>query len=346
MCAEASRDPAARRPSVRPAPGGQGGWRPGKWLKRAALGLFFATVALLLLRHAREVDWHAVVGVAQGYTAPTLLLAAGLAAASHALYGGYDLIGRRQTGHRLSARQVLATAFVSYAFNLNLGALVGGVALRFRLYTRLGLAAATVTQVLALSMLTNWLGYLALAGTVFMVFPLALPEGWPVGSGSLRLIGGVLLLLASAYVLTCFMTRQRVWRLRGRDLTLPNGPLALLQLALSCANWMLIAGVVTVLLEGRVAYPTVLGVLLIAAIAGAITHVPAGLGVLEAVFVALLSHRVPQPELLAALLAYRGVYYLAPLGLALILYFAMEAQARRSDRAEPTTGARQSPPGA
>jgi uncharacterized membrane protein YbhN (UPF0104 family) len=142
------------------------------------------------------------------------------------------------------------------------------------------------------------------------------------------------------------MTRQRVWRLRGRDLTLPNGPLALLQLALSGANWMLIAGVVTVLLEGRVAYPTVLGVLLIAAIAGAITHVPAGLGVLEAVFVALLSHRVPQPELLAALLAYRGVYYLAPLGLALILYFAMEAQARRSDRAEPTTGARQSPPGA
>ena len=63
--------------------------------------------------------------VVQGYTAATLLLAGGLAAASHGLYSCYDLIGRRQTGHALRARQVLATAFVSYAFNLNLGALVG-----------------------------------------------------------------------------------------------------------------------------------------------------------------------------------------------------------------------------
>ena len=41
-----------------------------------------------------------------------------------------------------------------------------------------------------------------------------------------------------------------------------------------------------------------LAVLLVGAVAGVITHVPAGLGVLEAVFVALLSHQVPQGQLL------------------------------------------------
>jgi hypothetical protein len=329
MGAEAPSGPAARRPFHGTSSSGRLAWRPGPKLKRAVIGLFFLAVATLLVRHAREVDWRAVAVVVQGYTAPTLLLAVALAAASHALYSCFDLIGRRQTGHALSTGKVLATAFVSYAFNLNLGALVGGVALRLRLYSRQGLAPAIIAQVLALSVVTNWLGYLLLAGGAFWVFPLQVPASWPVGNGALRLVGTVLLALAGAYVLMCVTTRRRVWRLRGRELTLPRGGVALLQLALSCANWLLIAGIVAVLLGGRVEYPMVLGVLLIAAVAGATTHVPAGLGVLEAVFIALLSHRVPQAELLGALLAYRAVYYLAPLGVALVLYLLMEARARR-----------------
>ena len=61
---------------------------------------------------------------------------------------------------------------------------------------------------------------------------------------------------------------------------------------------------------------------------------PGGLGVLETVFVALLSYRVPQGQLLAALLAYRGIYYLLPLILATIAYGVTEMQARRL-RARP-----------
>jgi glycosyltransferase 2 family protein len=70
-------------------------------------------------------------------------------------------------------------------------------------------------------------------------------------------------------------------------------------------------------------------VLLLAAVAGVITHVPAGLGVLEAVFVALLSHKMPQPAILAALVAYRVVYYLAPLCIAAVVYLVMEARAKK-----------------
>jgi len=332
--------PPARAASAAAAGGGRGSRRAWPWLKRAGIALFFLAVAALLARHAREVDWHAVTAVLRGYAASTLLLAAVLAAASYALYCCYDLIGRRQVGHRLRATQVLATAFVSYAFNLNLGALVGGVALRYRLYSRLGLAAETITQVVALSMLTNWLGYLLVAGVAFVVFPPALPEGWWLGSDSVRLTGTLLLALAVAYLLMCFSARRRVWRLRGHAMTLPSGPMALLQLALSSANWMFIAGVVAVLLGGRLDYPTVLGVLLIAAVAGVVAHVPAGLGVLEAVFIALLSHRVPLAELLGALLAYRALYYLAPLGLALGAYLCMEAQAKRPAAALESARAR------
>ncbi len=54
----------------------------------------------------------------------------------------------------------------------------------------------------------------------------------------------------------------------------------------------------------------VLGVLLISSIAGVIIHIPAGIGVLEAVFVALLSgENLSHGTIIAALLAYRVLYF-------------------------------------
>ena len=52
-------------------------------------------------------------------------------------------------------------------------------------------------------------------------------------------------------------------------------------------------------------------------------------GVLEAVFVALLAPPLTSTALIAAVLCYRAVYYWAPLAVAVVLYLAMEAQARR-----------------
>jgi hypothetical protein len=93
------------------------------------------------------------------------------------------------------------------------------------------------------------------------------------------------------------------------------------------------------LLGRQVDYALVLGVTLLAAVAGAVTHVPAGLGVLEAVFVALLGHAMPQNEILAALLTYRALYYLGPLLLAVVAYVIMELGWRRGAAAPaPSSG--------
>jgi glycosyltransferase 2 family protein len=68
---------------------------------------------------------------------------------------------------------------------------------------------------------------------------------------------------------------------------------------------------------------------LLAAVAGVATHVPAGLGVIEAVFVACLGAELGSTRVLAALLSYRAVYYLVPLALALLGYAFAEASVRR-----------------
>ncbi|HKW83711.1 MAG TPA: lysylphosphatidylglycerol synthase domain-containing protein [Burkholderiaceae bacterium] len=209
--------------------------------------------------------------------------------------------------------------------------------MRYRLYSRLGLSTPLTTQVLGLSLVTNWLGYALVAGAAFALRPPELPESWALGSAGLRVLGGVLVACALAYVGICFGLRRRRWTIRRHRLELPSGPVALWQLGVSAGNWALIGGVMYLLLRQHVPYAAVLSTLLVAAIAGVITHVPAGLGVIEAVFVALLSARSPQAELIAALLAYRAIYYVVPLAVAALVLLRLEVRApagaaRRSGR--------------
>jgi len=80
------------------------------------------------------------------------------------------------------------------------------------------------------------------------------------------------------------------------------------------------------LLQGKVGYPMVLGILLCTSFAAVITRVPGGLGTTEAIFVAALSSRLPAAEVLGAALGYRALYALAPLSLALLAFTVVEAR--------------------
>jgi len=305
---------------------------PIRWaaIRRAATVLFALLVVGLLVHHARTVDWGAVLASVRATPLQTLGTAGGLALASYAVYCSFDLIGRWHTDHELRPIEVMGVAFTSYAFNLNFGSLVGGVAFRYRLYGRFGLHATTTSGILALSLATNWLGYFFLAGGLFLWRPLALPPTWAIGSEGLRIVGALLWLGVAGYLAMCAFARGHVLHLRGHGLELPSIRIALLQIAVASLNWLLIGGVLHVLLQQRIDYASVLSVLLVGAVAGVVTHVPAGLGVIEAVFVALLGHRVAQGDLLGALLVYRAIYYLAPLACAAALFPLLEAHARRA----------------
>jgi uncharacterized membrane protein YbhN (UPF0104 family) len=315
-------------------------WRE-RWqrAKPYATALFLALVAFLIVRAAHEVEWREVLQAVRRLPLETLAIAAALAAASHAIYSTYDLIGRRYTGHGLGVLRTMGVGFTSYAFNLNLGSLVGAFAVRFRLYARLGLPVETTTQVLGLSLVTNWLGYLMVGGLVLALRPLPLPPEWlggklaSYGSGAVVALGAAMLIAPAAYMVACFFAKRREWSLRGVSITLPGRALACLQLLVSALNWSLIAATIWLLLGQRIEYTTVLAVLLLAAVAGVVTHVPAGLGVLEAVFVAMLGNRLPASELLAALLCYRALYYLLPLAVASGVFIGLEAGARRTEAA-------------
>ncbi|WP_145192835.1 MULTISPECIES: lysylphosphatidylglycerol synthase domain-containing protein [unclassified Pseudomonas] len=298
------------------------------WGKRLFTVAFLILIPVLLYFLARNLDWNEVRESLLAYKPSTLVIGLLLAMCSYLIFASYDLLAKAYTGHDLPARQVLPVAFVCYAFNLNFTTWVGGVALRYRLYGRLGLDTSTITRILTLALLTNWMGYMALAGTVFALGFVDLPENWAVGATGLRMIGVLLLAIAVGYLLACGLAKKRTWRWREHEVTLPSLRLALCQVALGASNWAMMALLIYWLLPSDVFYPAILGILLISCVAGVVAHIPAGLGVLETVFLALLHGQVNQGTLVAALLGYRTLYYLIPLVAAVLTYLVLEKRAK------------------
>src|SRR5690606_15950858 len=219
--------------------------RAKRWLG-AALALAGAG---LLAAHLSSVDWASTLAALRGRADATLWGAAALTLASYAVYSSFDLLARRHFRQRLRRLRVLEAAFVSHAFALNLGPV--GVGFRFRAYMRSGMPAQSVAAVWLLNVMTNWLGFMVVAGALFASGRVALPPSWGYAAGALRLFGYALLTAAAVYVAVCSVAEGRAVVLRGRRLSLPSGRLALAQLALSALNWGLIAGVWYLLLGAR-----------------------------------------------------------------------------------------------
>ena len=303
---------------------------PSRWTrwKKPLTMLFFLALIVLFTLLAQRIEWNEVFATLADFKVRTLIIASSLTLLSFLVYASFDLIGRTYIRQDLTWKQILPVGVISYAFNLNLSAWVGGIAMRYRLYSRLGVSKSNIAKILGLSLATNWFGYMTIAGVVFASGLVRMPPGWKISSGALQGIGVLLLLVSVGYLVACQFSRRREWSIRGVEINLPSLRMAVLQLLLGALNWSLMAAVIFTLLPSKLDYPLVLGVLLISAIAGVITHIPAGLGVLEAVFVALLQHEASRGSLVAGLLAYRAIYFLLPLLITVLMYLVVEAKAK------------------
>ena len=301
------------------------------WAKRGISAFFFILIPILLYMVLKNIEWQDVKQAMHAYQLKTILLGCAVAAASFLVFSSYDLIALHYLKNPIKVREVLPLAFVGCVFSLNL-AWLGGVASRFRLYSRLGVDAVTITKLISTNIITNWLGYTIVAGMIFSSGLLDLPDNWKVGNTALQITGFVLLIIAASYFMACRFSKRRTFHFFKQEISLPQFKLALMQAGFASLNWCLMGLLIYVLLVGKVNYPTVLGILLMCSIAGAVTHVPAGLGVIEAIFIAMLSHELSKGTIIAALLGYRTIYFLLPLLIAAIVYLILELRYKKSEK--------------
>jgi glycosyltransferase 2 family protein len=293
---------------------------------RIASIAFFFLVLGAIGWYARSIEWAPVLESLRAYRASTLGLAGFAAVVSCLTYASFDLLSRPHAQQPLSWRWVMPVAFTAFTFNLNLGPWIGSLGMRLRQYTRLGVGSAQVLRIILFTTLTNWAGYVALAGLVFAIAPpKMLPDDWPIGQGTLRIAGCVLIAAAAGYWAACAYAKKRVYSIRKASVRLPSGRMALLQMALAGTNWAVMATVPWLLLDGQVSYPLMLATMLLAAVAGAALHIPGGVGVVEAVMIGVLGNTIAHGPLVATLLVYRATYYLWPFTLGLVTFFVLEA---------------------
>lgn len=147
-------------------------------IKKVLPWVVLAVAAALLVYFGSSVDWPQVWQAVRRIPRDTVLLAAALVAPAYLAYAAMDLLGRRYTGHSLAWPKVLGVAMLSYALNLNLGVLVGGLGARLRLYARLGCRKSVATRVALFSAVSNWVGYGWVAGVLFASGAIVVPAGW------------------------------------------------------------------------------------------------------------------------------------------------------------------------
>jgi phosphatidylglycerol lysyltransferase len=285
------------------------------------IAVMLFTAALWVLH--RQLAGHNlgdIVAELRAIPASALLGASALTVLSHIALTGYDFLALHYLGRNLPYSKVALASFIGVTFShgLGLGLLTGG-SVRYRLYTAYGLSAGEVAELVAFVTFTFGIGFIALIGLWLSLDPGVFTSlGAPVAA--LRAAGWLCLGITSAYVLVCWLRRAPV-SVSGWQLPMPGLPLALGQILISCLDWVLAAAVLYVLLpQGAfMSYGAFVGAFLLATAAGAISHVPAGLGVFESVMLLVAPEHTVTPAMLSALLAYRVIYYLVPLVAAVML---------------------------
>ncbi len=281
----------------------------------AAVGVTLFVVALWVLhRELSGERLHQVMAFVRSYSRPQLALAVLLTVVSFAVLTGYDVLALRYVRRTLPYASTALASFLNYSFAQGLGfPLLTGGSVRFRLYSHWGLSAVQITNLIAFASLTFWLGVLTLASAVFLAFPRDISRALSLPLGAVRPLGAMLLLLVALYLSWTWRGR-RIVRIRGFWFRRPPFRLAIGQLVVSSADWLIASSVLFVLLPPvGISFPAFFGIFLIAFVAGIVSHVPGGIGVFESVVIVLLPPEVSEGAVFAALMVYRIIYYLLPL---------------------------------
>lgn len=294
----------------------------GKLLVRIGLVAAIGLAAFLLYRTLSRYSPSEIIQSLGSIPTARLLAATGFAACSYLCLTGFDWLAVRYAGKPLPYRQAALASFTALSIGHNIGvAALSSGAVRYRFYSRWGLSAAEVAKVILFSGVTVGIGLATLGGIGLLLYPAEAEGLVGLGNGSIMALAIACLAAPLIYVALAAFVRQPL-RLRKWSLQLPELSVAASQVLVGTANFACVAACLHQLLAAfaEAGYLKVASVYVIANTAALVSHVPGGLGVLEATVDFLL----PNAEAIGALIAFRAVYYFLPLSIGLPTFLVSE----------------------
>ena len=234
-------------------------------------------------------------------------------------YDFFALRTIRQT--HIPYRIAALTGFLSYTIGHNLGATVftGGV-VRFRIYRSWGLTLIDVAKVAFVTGLTFWLGNAVVLGVGIAYAPDIAESINQLPSWINRTIALAALALIAGYLIW-LLPRPRIIGRDGWTLTLPSARSTLLQIGIGIADLGLAAFAMYTLISVHASIDVVQAVIafVFSALLGFLSHAPGSLGVFDAAMLIALP-QVEKEQLLAALVIFRGLYFIVPFCIAVVAF--------------------------
>jgi uncharacterized membrane protein YbhN (UPF0104 family) len=283
--------------------------------------VIIASAATVLYRMLRGINVSDVLVALKATDPSDVLFAAMFVAAAYFTLTFYDLFALRTIGANHIPYRIAALAgFTSYSVGHNVGASVfTGGAVRYRIYSAWGLTAIDVAKICFIAGLTFWLGNVAVLGLGIAYEPeaaTAIDRLPPLVNRIVALVG---LAVLAGYVAWVWV-KPRVIGRADWVVTLPGGPLTLLQIAIGIVDLSCCALAMYVLLpdDPQIDFIKLAVIFVSATLLGFASHSPGGLGVFDAaMLIALIEFE--REQLLAGLLLFRLLYYIVPFALSLVI---------------------------
>ena len=292
--------------------------------------LLFILCLSVLARELHGFEFREVLDYLASLPKRRVYAALGLTALSYWVMTWYDVLALLYIRRQLPYSKIAFAAFIAYAVSNTVGLTIfTGGAIRYRLYSKWGLSPFQLALITAFGSLTFWLGSFALGGLVFPQRPVEISGILGLHFLSINYLGIILgVIVISYFIATLIIPGNLI--IFNRQFRFPSWKYSLAQIATATADWALAGGVFYSLLPPapNLSYQAFFGIYLLAHFAGIISNVPAGIGVFETVILLLLSSTFSKVTILGSMLAYRGIYYLSTLLIAVTLLGLYELRHR------------------
>lgn len=281
-------------------------------------------VSLSLVAIASELKKYSINSIGdylQNISHQRKILALIMTGLGYALMTGYDILGFIHIKQKLSTWKIAFTAFVSYAVGNTVGfTAFSGTAIRYHYYGLWGVSKVKIAELIVFTHVTFWLGLMSISGIISIFDPLTLPDVIKLPFASIRPLGLIFLVLVVVYFIVSVTVKHSV-TIAKEEVTFPKPIISLSTIVVAGLDWGLAALVLYLLLPPHISmsYIGFFGIYIVALTAGLISTVPGGLGVFETVMLYLRPASVNAPQMLGSLIAYRLVYYILPLVVAVML---------------------------
>ena len=280
----------------------------------------FALGAFALYHLLKPVNFNDVMAQVRGTPWHTIALSLLAMFAGYAALIGYDWSALRYIGKKLPFPVIATGGFLGYALGNTIGAgPVTGGAVRYRIYSSLGLTAYDIAGIAVFGSAAFGLGATIVGFGALAYHPFAVQSLTSISPHILRWVG-IAALFLSLGLLVALALRKAEITIRGHSFRTPSLGLMSGQLLFTAIDILMAATVLYLLLPSNdMGFATFLAVFAAAIFAGVASHVPGGVGVFETIIITALPASVPVDQAAAGLLLYRLIYYLVPFALALIL---------------------------